>query len=907
VEPVEGIVIGQSLSHYRITAALGAGGMGEVYRATDTNLNRDVAIKVLPAEVVSDSERLARFRREAQLLAVLNHPHIAAIHGLEESDGKPFLSLELVEGEDLKQRLAKGAIPVEEALEIAKQIAEALEEAHGKGIVHRDLKPANVKLTPEGQVKVLDFGLAKAWAGGGANGSSSPALSQSPTMAATGTVAGVILGTAGYMSPEQARGKPVDKRADVWSFGVLLWEMLTGRTLFTGDTVTDVIAAVVREDPDLDALPRETPAAVRTLIARSLRKDPRTRLPDIGAARLELQDALAGRTEEAPIAGVVEGPGEHRRRVRERWVWAGIAVILAALAVALLVARLTETIVPRPPAHFVLDTPDDLVFSDFGPIAVAPDGRQVVFVGLTPGNTTRLWMRSFDSPGVRELPGTEGAQLPFWSPDSSSVAFVVGDEVRRLDLAGGTVQRICALPQANLVGGTWSTDGTIVFSAGGTSARLYSVPAAGGTAKPLTSHDESRGESGHWWPQFLPDGRHVLLVIGGREAGLYATSLQEPAERRRIWPGPARFRYAKPGRLLFVEDGVLMAQRFDADDLVTIGEAAPIASSVGNWAQLRSWGWFSTSDTGRVAWLSGRGSDSQLEWVDRDGHPVGPLGKPGSYGQIALSPDDRRLAVEVADAEGRFDLWVMDVARGVRSRLTTDPGNERDPVWSPDSQELVFTSGAVGGGNILRKGLQGSEPAAPLPGGNGATPGARDIAEDWSREGDTLLFTTIGQEDRVVQALSLDGDGPPEALLKDRFEIDEPQVSPDGHWLAFISRESGRYEVYVEPFRRRGERVRASVSGGGQPKWRGDGRELFYLSPDGALMAVDVRKGATGPDLGIPTVLVSARALGAVVEGPDFDDYAVTADGQRFLVKRSVEPRAGQRVHVLLDWPSRVQ
>ena len=906
-------MIGQTLSHYRITAAIGAGGMGEVYRARDTSLERDVAIKVLPPEVAQDPDRLSRFRREAHLLAALNHPNIAAIYGLEEVDGKLFLALELIEGEDIKERLGRGAIPMGEALEIAKQIAEALEEAHNKGIVHRDLKPANVKLTPDGKVKVLDFGLAKAWAGDATDGSLSAALSHSPTLARTGTVAGVILGTAAYMSPEQARGKPVDKRADVWSFGVLVWEMLTGRALFAGDTVTDVIAAVVTKEPDLEALPAHTPPAVRRLVSRCLRKDPRTRLPDIGAARLELQDVIAGTASEAAapaadVAGATEA--ERRRSTRERWAWAALAVVLGGLSAFLILRRLGEAPEARPPVHFVLDTPEDLAFSAFNPLTVSPDGRSIVFVGLSPSGATQLRLRPLDTPEVRLLPGTEGGGSPSWSPDSTSIAFVAAGEIRKLTLAGGSVQRICKLPQETFNGGTWNATGTIVFSNGVPNASLYSVSAAGGEAKLLTAPDVSRGETAHWLPQFLPDGRHLLVSIDSarpENAGLHVISLEAPGERRRVLPNSGRFLYAAPGHLLSVQEGVLSARPFDARRLVTTGDAVPIASPVAAFSVVPSWGWFSASATGRLVWLSGLGSrDVQLEWLDRRGRRLGTPGEPGKYSQIALSPDDRRVVAEVADTDGRFDLWVIDVARGVASRLTTDPANERDPVWSPDSQAVVFSSDASGDQNLLRKGLQGSEAPAPLPGGAGATPGERDIGEDWSRKGNTLLYMTHGAE-RTLWALSMDGGGPAEPIMKDRFAVDEPQVSPDGRWLAYISRESGPYEVYLEPFRRRGERVRVSPNGGGQPRWRGDGKELFYLSPDGRLMAVDVREGTSGLAVGIPTVLVAAADLRAVVQGPDYDDYAVTADGQRFLVKRPAGEGQRQRIHVVLDWPSRLK
>jgi len=878
--------------------------MGEVYRATDTNLNRDVAIKVLPPEVAQAPERLGRFQREAHLLASLNHPHIAAIYGLEEADGQPFLALELVEGEDLKERFDRGPVPVDEALEIAEQIAEALEEAHAKGIVHRDLKPANVKLTPDGTVKVLDFGLAKAWSDDATDGSSpSAAVSQSPTLTRTGTVAGVILGTAAYMPPEQARGKPVDKRADVWSFGVLLWEMLTGQLLFTGETVTDVIAAVVTKEPDLDTLPEHTPRAVRRLVGRCLRKDPRRRLPDIGAARLELQDVLAGTTaevEEEAIDFEEATREERRRRTRERWAWAAVALVLAGLAAFPILKRLTEAPETPPVAHFVLDTPEDLALTsaNFHFPAVSPNGDSIVFAGRSPDGTAQLWIRLLDAPEVRRLPGTKGAELPFWSPDGTSIAFSVAGELKKLALASGTVQRICALPQRLAQGGTWNNGGTIVFSPLGMNARLFSVPAAGGEAKPLTSHDKSRGETDHWYPQFLPDGRHILFVVNSVEeehAGLHVTSLEAPDERRRVLPDQARSLYSAAGHLLFVRDGILLAQPFDVEQLAANGVALPITSAVGEWNL--GWGSFSVSATGLVTWLSAQESVFQLEWLDRKGERLGTLGEPSRYGQIVLSPDDGRVAVEILDGSGQFDLWVIDVARGVASRVTSDPGDERDPVWSPNGQELVFGTG-TGGGNLVRKGLTAGASASPL-----LESSERHVPESWSRDGKTLLYVTT-EDERTVSALSLDGDGPAEPLMKNRFGIDETQISPDGRWLAYISTESGRYEVYVEPFRRRGERARVSTNGGGQPKWRGDGKELFYLSLDGALMAVDVREGATGPEVGIPTTLVPADVLGAMVQGPQFDDYAVSADGQRFLVKTPATKDDRQQIHVLLNWPS---
>jgi hypothetical protein len=672
-------VIGKTLSHYRVTAALGAGGMGEVYRATDTNLNREVAIKVLPEEVAQDEERLARFRREAHLLASLNHPNIAAIYGLEEADGQPFLALELVEGEDLATRLKRGAIPVDEALEIARQIAEGLEAAHEEGIVHRDLKPANVKLTPDGKVKVLDFGLAKAWAGDGSGGSSSASMSQSPTLAHTGTAAGLILGTAAYMSPEQARGKAVSKRADVWAFGVLLWEMLTGRSLFTGETVTDVIAAVMTKEPDLDALPAGTPRAVRRLIGRCLRRDPRGRIPDIGAARLDLQEVLSGTgTEEAaePAEGAPSAI-DRQRQMRERWAWAAALALIAGIAAGLAALYFSGEAPEAPPAaHFVLDLPDDLdlrpfIADSFPAPAVSPDGRHVAFVAHPTGASPQVWIRSLGTPGARPLPGTEGARLPFWSPDGESVAFAAGGDLKRLTLDSGRVQKIGTFPGPLFWGGTWNEEGTIILSSGGA---LFVVTETGGEARPLTTREVSRPdlERGHHWPQFLPDGHHFLVVVDsddGRSSGLHVASLDAPETERRLVPANNRVVYAS-GHLLSRREGTLFAQPFDAGRLELAGEPLPVVENVASHVLWGQAGIFGASSSGVLAYVEVGEPRLQLVWLDRAGERLETLGGPGAYGQVVLSPDGSRVALEVFGESG-VELWSMDVSRGVATRSSS--------------------------------------------------------------------------------------------------------------------------------------------------------------------------------------------------------------------------------------------
>jgi hypothetical protein len=902
-------LIGQTLSHYRVTAAVGAGGMGAVYRATDTSLQREVAIKVLPSEVVKDPDRLARFKREAHLLAALNHPNIAAIYGLEEADGMPFLALELVEGEDIKQRLARGAIPLDEALEIARQIAEALEEAHSKGIVHRDLKPANVKLTPDGKVKVLDFGLAKAWAGDAADGSSANAmLSQSPTLAHTGTVAGLILGTAAYMSPEQARGKRVDRRADVWSFGVLLWEMLTGRTLFAGDTVTDVIAAVVTKEPDLDALPARTPRAVRRLLSRCLRKDPRTRLPDIGAARLELQEVIAGTGEaDAPAADFAALAGAGRRRqLRERWAWAIVALAATGLASALAFVHLREVDEPKPAARFTVEAPDGWTFAlDFGWPVPSRDGRQVVFRALPAGRDdgvgAMLWVRPLESLTARPLAGTEGAtgDIPVWSPDGQSLGFFAGGELRRLSLIDGTVQRICAVPPGGNGGSDWNAAGTILFSAGGVSGLIYSVVATGGDATVLMTLDLARGETAHHSPQFLPDERRFLFrILGGEKAGTYVAALGAPNERQLAAPSSLRHVYAA-GHLLFVRDGTLLAQAFDVEKAVLRGGPVAIASSVVTWATVSDYAWFDVSRAGTLAYLSGAGASRQrqLAWLDRKGAPLGTVGAPGDYGQLSLSPDGRNVALEVRTEQG-FDVWVMDVARGVASLVTNRAGDDRDPVWSRDSRSLVFSAMGAEKGVLRRKGLRAADPETLL-----TESADEDHAEYLSRDEETLLFVRRTADDaQSVWALSIKS-GKLEPVFDARFRVDEPQLSPDERWLAYVSRESGRDEVYLEPFRRAGDRVRVSVDGAGQPKWRGDGKELFYTTPGDLLMSAAVRAVGERLEVSLPTRLFEIRGL----QGTGYDDYAPSPDGQRFLVKQLVEETRKPQLQIVTNWTSLLQ
>ncbi|MDX1582480.1 MAG: protein kinase [Thermoanaerobaculia bacterium] len=898
------IETGARLAHYEIVAPLGKGGMGEVYRAKDSKLGREVAIKVLPDEFTRDSERLARFEREARVLASLDHPHIAAIHGFEQVEDVRFLVMQIADGEDLSDRIARqGAIPVEEALEIAKQIAAALEVAHEQGIVHRDLKPANIKIDEDGKVRILDFGLAKAFE----TEESDEDFTNSPTMVRAATHAGVILGTAAYMSPEQARGKKVDKRADIWSFGVVLWEMLTGKRLFGGETVSDTLASVLKEEPDWSLLPEGVPYPVRHVLERCLKRDPRERLRDIGDARLELDetrdDAVVGMGDSDPKTAEALR-SERRRRAIERRLWLAVTLVAVILAAALAYMQLTTVDEPEPAVRFWLDVPDgwSLARNDFDGPVPSPDGRWVVFFAMPQqqeqAREPMLWIRPMDVPKARPLAGTEGGFLPFWSPDGRFLAFFTEGELRRISLTDGTVQRICRVPRPEVGGGTWNAEGDILFSAGGTLGQIYLVAANGGEAKSLMTPDSAHGEFSHHSPEFLPDGRRFLFDVGAGDeenSGRYVASLDAPTEKQRVAPA-GRVLWAS-GNLLYVENGVLYAQPFDAETAEIKGDPLVIASSISAWRFNPRIGRFGVSTEGTLAFFSGGESSNefQLAWVDREGTPMETVGAPGSYGQLALSPDGRNVALEVLGDGGEYDLWVMELARGVTSRVTSRAGDDRDPLWSPDGRSLAFAALGADKGVLRQKGLRLADPETLL-----TETSEENHPEFWSGDAETLLFVkrTLADE-QSVWALDLPT-GETEEVLSDRFRVDEPQLSPDGRWLAYVSPESGRDEVYVEPFRREGDRARVSLAGGGQPKWRGDGNELFFVSFDRMLMSVEVNGDGDRLEVGLPVELFEVKG----VQGTGYDDYAPAADGKRFLVKKPMQEDRPTRLQIIRNWTS---
>ena len=819
---------GDRLGAYEVLSLIGAGGMGEVYRARDTRLKRDVAIKVLPDSFSQDPDRLARFQREAELLATLNHPNIGAVYGLEEGDGHKAIVLELVEGGTLADLIARGPLPIDDALPIAKQIADALEAAHERGVVHRDLKPANINVAPDGHVKVLDFGLAKlletslAATGG---------LSMSPTLSVHATYAGTILGTAAYMSPEQARGKPVDRRSDIWAFGCVLFEMLTGKQVFaTGETVSDAVAAILRSEPDWAALPPDTPVGVRRLLRRCLTKDPHERLHDIADARLDIAEALV-----APAGGATRAlvSGQSRQNRGTRALAAALAILVAVLAVP--ATRYVRQLAPeRVVTRLDVVVPSGL---DGISLALSPDGRQLAFVAATEAGL-RLWLRKLDETAARPLPGTDGASYPFWAPDSRAVAFFADGKLKRTDLAGGAPQIIADAGTGR--GGTWSRDGTILF-ASANEIGLMRVASTGGTPVPVTTGGPPQAR----WPQFLPDGRRFLffklrsnMENGG---GVYLGAL-DGGDPIRLTAADSAAVYAPPNRLLLVREGTLLAIPFDPARAAVTGDPVAITQTVGaNIAQGRAM--VAVSNTGVMAYQSGSGAQRrQLTWRDRAGRLLGTVGQPddADIPSIALAPDGRRIAT--SRTAGTQDVWVIDVNRGVPTRFTFNPGSDNAPAWSSDGQRVVFRSNRNGAYDLFEKPASGAGDEQPLL----ATPDTK-IAYDSSADGRFLLYGTLNARTGAdILALPLTGDRKPFPVVQTSFAEDSAQFSPDGQWIAYESNESGRFEIYAQAFPTANGKWQVSTGGGTYPRWHPGGKELFYVALDGRFMATPVIVGPNG-------------------------------------------------------------
>ena len=732
--------VGSRLGHYDVTALIGEGGMGQVYQATDTKLKRQVALKILPDAFSADPERLARFQREAEVLASLNHPNIAQIHGLEEANGVRALVLELVEGPTLADRIKQGPIPLDEALPIAKQIAEALEAAHEAGVIHRDLKPANVKVKDDGTVKVLDFGLAKAL-----DPSPTGDPSQSPTLTAAATQMGVIMGTAAYMSPEQARGKTVDKRADIWAFGVVLFEMLTGKKAFEGEDVSLTLASVMKSDLNVKTLPHDVPPTVRTVLRRCLEKDPSQRMRDIGDVRLAMEGAFESvDVRDADDRAAMSSVTRYRKRER---IAVAIAIVSVVLAIAVARSR-NPAGTGSAVARFSVPAEGLAVH-----VALSPDGRQLVlgagFAG--PG----LWIRSLDSTEDRLLPGTEGALYPFWSPDGRSLGFFTYEELKIIDLSGGSPRTVCAINRG--LGGTWNEDDLIVV--GQSRGGLLQVPATGGEAIPVLSLNETRQDRSHRWPQFLPGGRRFLfqIVANPNDGGVYVGSLDSEERESLLLRTDGMAQYAESGHLLFGQGESLMAQALNADRLALAGDPTRVVDVV--LPQARDFGYLpvSTSGAGWLVYLGGASAaPMQLRWLDRSGVDLGTVGDPGNYVEALLSPDGSRIAIY---RDG--DIWLLDPIRGTEQALTSDPGGGRYPRWSPDGRSIAYTSFQEGRNGLFRTAVGGTSPAQLLVASDFSL-----VASDWSADGHTLVYMGLNPASSWdLRQLSASGDGQPTNLV----------------------------------------------------------------------------------------------------------------------------------------------
>jgi eukaryotic-like serine/threonine-protein kinase len=883
------IASGTKLGSYQVSGAIGAGGMGEVYQAHDTKLGRDVAIKVLPEVFAHDPDRLSRFQQEAKMLAALNHPNIATIYGLEQSGATSYLVMELVPGETLADRLKQsGPIAVDEVLTIARQIAEALEAAHEKGIVHRDLKPANVKLTPEGKIKVLDFGLAKAFAAD----ASSEDFANSPTLSRAATMQGVILGTAAYMSPEQARGRAVDKRTDIWAYGVVLYEILTGKRLFTGEDVTEILASVVKDQPDLT----QVPARFRQLLARCLEKNPKKRLRDIGDAELLLDAEPQPATKAEPSAPWMSA----------KVAWSAAAVFLvAAAALGFLLTR-QKPPASAAPVRFEVNPPTN---GSVGVLAVSPDGSKLSILVQGTDGQPAIWIRSMDSVDFHKLAGTEGANQLAWSPDSRYLAFSGAGKLNKIDVTGGTPESICNYTLSS-TGISWSKQDVILFAS---RTGINRVSAAGGEIEKVTQLDTKRGDLGQGGPVFLPDGQHFFyLVVADKDhTGIYLRALDQKPDQLdgpRLTEADSTPQFAlgadgSSGNLLFLRADTLMTRPFDIRSLQLTGPAVRVADNVGTDGSF--YGLFSASSNGILITSTGGSGTRQMAWFDRQGKVLSRVGDPQRRDEMSMSLDNTRLAEGRVDLQGVWAVWVMELARGVSSRFTFDPAGAGNAIWSPDGTQIVFAGGGGQSADLYRKPSNGATKEEVLFHSDPVK-----FPLDWSSDGKWLLYHQRGKDTGADLWALPDANGPigedrkPVPYLVTPFNETQAKFSPDSKWVAYTSNESGTAEVYVRPFpASSGGKWLVSTGGGTEVTWRPDGKELFYLAPGGMLMAADVHASGSAFEVGAPKQLFRPQILGGLGGGPNSSwRYAVSRDGQRFLMNTALDQSVSAPVTVVTNW-----
>jgi Tol biopolymer transport system component len=881
------------LGPYEIVALVGEGGMGQVYRARDPRLGRDVAIKVLPSQFAADPDRLHRVEQEARAAAALNHPAILAVYDIGQTpQGTPYIVSELLTGMSLRERLSTGeAIPVRKAIEYATQVAHGLAAAHDKGIVHRDLKPENIFITDDGRAKILDFGLAKIDSAAGLD----KGASERSTM--LGTEAGLLLGTVGYMAPEQVRGLPADYRADIFAFGCVLYEMLAGRRAFHRDSSADTMTAILKEEPpDLPIVDRHIPPALARIVDRSVEKSPAARFQSTRdlAFALEALSTFSGTN----VGAAAASPA---RRMARFWILNAVLGVVAALSLAFAIRSVLRP-VPRPETmRFVVSPPEGWSLplqmtgtAGSGALAVSPDGRHVAFVGQK-GSESRIWIRSLDTLEARGLAATEGGLAPFWSPDNKSVAFFAGGKLKRVDVAGGPAMVLCDAQPG--LSGAWGAEGTIVFSpAGGTA--LLRVPASGGKPEPATTLAE--GEGGHARPVFLPDGRHFLyrLTTGTQEGSVVVGTL-DSTERTVLRTSDSTNVYYSAGHLLFMSGKSLMAQPFDPDRMALGSTPFPIAEDIQTLGT-PYYGFFAASPGGVLAYQATvtKGTLQQLAWIDRGGK-VTTIGVPANYGDLALSPDGKKAAVSLVGNQA--DIWLIDLDRNaLATRFTFDDADEITPIWSPDGSRVAFTHRAVGSANtsFLQKAANGVGAPGLL-----LNEKYTHYLTSWSRDGRFLLHTAVSSGGGDIWIMPLAGDRKPFLFLGGPFPQQSAQFSPDGRWVAYQSFESTRSEIYVAPFS--GEpgaatgKWQVSANGGAQPRWSPDGKEIFFMAPapENAFMVAAVNGQGAAFEVGAIRRLFGVRPAGLR------SSYQVAPDGKRFLFNLAPsESAAPTPITVVVNW-----
>jgi eukaryotic-like serine/threonine-protein kinase len=891
------IETGAKLGRYEIRSKLGAGGMGEVYRARDSQLGRDVAIKVLPASFSVDQDRLRRFEQEACAASALNHPNILVVHDIAADDGTPYVVSELLEGETLRKRIGGTPLGQRRAVEYALQIANGLAAAHEKGIIHRDLKPDNVFVTNDGRVKILDFGLAKLTQLDG---------NQSQTDVPTRRVdtdPGVVMGTVGYMSPEQLKGRAVDQRSDIFSFGAILYEMLSGRRAFHGESAAETMSAILKEDPpELSDTNRSVSPALERLVNHCLEKNPEARFHSARDVAFALE-ALSGSSAVANETTTAQSFVRPAFRQWLPWALATIGLLIAGVTLAWTYFRRERTDArPIEAMRFIIPTPEKASIP--GLPTISPDGRYVVLRVNTDDGKELLWMRALGSFEARPLVGTDGGFQPFWSSDSRTVGFFAKGKLKWIDVSGGSVQTVCDAPSN--YSGAWSHDGTIIFSRGVASG-LYRVPATGGTPIQLTTVDASRNEIEHIWPYFLPDGRHFLFLARNAQpenSAIYVGTL-DSKETTRLLQVHSSMAYASPGYLLFVRESSLMAQGFDADTLQLNGDAFPVAEhTVRNSISGRAM--FSVSENGVLVFRAGGGmTNNQLVWFDRSGKQLSVLTPPGSYNAPALSPDEKKVAVSRLDLQTGTpsDIWLIDLERGSQIRLTTDPTSDLYPSWSPNGDRVTWVSTRNGVTSIYQKLSNAASPEEPL-----VSSAELKFNPQWAPDGQSIIYAQLNPKTNVdLYLLSLSGEKKSTSWLQTSFIEAQPRLSPNGRWIAYISNETEQFQVYVDSFPATGAKVAISIGGGSQPQWRADGRELYYYAPDRKLMAVEVDGDGPTFKVGEARPLFEIRVASIDQSFPGNGYYTVTHDGKRFLVSSLPEAPERQQINVIVNWAADIK